>query len=202
MSKMFVPIKLAWILIGVLLVLAFVLSASCNKERSLKKDRYKEKKDETSIQIKSIHESNPKNTLEPKKLRDYNQLLNIQLDYAQVAKSKSHSELVKGYANKLIVEYQNTLIEMESLVSRESPMDSRIKTPEISDQLHDLQAADPAKFDQLFLEKTIDLQLEMRDVLWEKQKNTSNNDLRTFYEKLSQETELQIDHAITLLQKL
>lgn len=202
MLEIYITKKFVSIIIGCLLVLTTFSVTSCREDRSIKKDRYKEKQDETTRTTKSIHESNPRSFTNPEKMRNYDELINIQLQYARQAKTQAQSPSVKGYASKLLVEYQNNLIEMEKLIGKELPKSNQSAKSHTSNEDFTLEATDTKTYDQVFLETSIALQMETRDVLWEKQKTVSNNDLKTFYEKLSQEMELQIDYATNLLNKL
>ncbi|WP_430612537.1 hypothetical protein [Flavobacterium sp. JP2137] len=175
---------------------------SCRDEKSVKKDRYKETPDETTRTKRSIHESNPKSEVTAEKMRNYEDLLKIQLHYASQAKTQAKATEVQSYASKLMVEYRNNRVEMEKLIGEELPRSSQDFAVQTSGFPLTLEATDSKDYDQVFLETLIKLQMETRDVLWQNLKNTSNNDVKTFYEKLSQEMELQIDYATTLLNKL
>lgn len=132
---------------------------------------------------------------------DYALFINSQLEFAKTAQKHIKSTKVKDYAIKLVLEYENTLKEMEDLGGEKLENFTKSMNNEQKAELESFHNAEHKNYDRDFLERIIDLQLQAREKLWNTRNETNNTDLQAFYDKMIQEMELRIDHARQLLEK-
>lgn len=180
----------------------FFLFVSCKNKSNSEQYLYKEESVSKPVHTAPFSYDDQYDTTDHEALQKrFSDLLATQLHYTKIAMTQSQKPQVQEFAERILLEYEHALQEMESLISREKQEELLFRRG-TKLLLPKLETPNLSTYDRDFLDETIKLQFSIREVLWYLKKSTKNSDLQTFYSKLIQEIELRIDQGVNLLQDI
>lgn len=188
-----------FVILFTILFFGFLLFVSCKNKSTSEQVLFKDTNKTKTVHTEPFTYQEAYDTTDEKVLEQrFSNLLSTQLYYTQKATTQSRDPEIQEFAERILVEYENSLKEMESIISKEKQDEILFRT-DTRLLIDKLETPDLSRYDRDFLDETIKLQFSIREVLWYLKKNTKNSDLQTFYNKLIQEIELRIDQGVNLL---
>ncbi|WP_410881299.1 DUF4142 domain-containing protein [Myroides sp. DW712] len=188
-----------FVILFTVLFFVFFLFVSCKNKSNSEQYLYKEESVPKPVHTAPFSYDDQYDTTDQETLQKrFSDLLATQLYYTKIAITQSQQPQIQEFAERVLLEYEHALQEMESLISREKQEELLFRRG-TKLLLPKLETPNLSTYDRDFLDETIKLQFSIREVLWYLKKSTKNADLQTFYSKLIQEIELRIDQGVNLL---